>query len=119
MAVDSQDKRYSLINIDWVGGRLLPVPDGSVSTADRLHWLGKYRGIAAGAPGPVSGINTAAGRYSIMLLDWVVGRVLPEPDGTISTADRLHYVGKYRGIAAGAPTAPLGVYIPQFRRRRR
>lgn len=48
-------------------------------------------------------VDTRDKRYSMMLLDWTVGRVLPQPDGTISTADRLHYVGKYRGIAANAP----------------
>ena len=50
MPINSRDKRTSLITFDWVVGRVLPVPDATISTADRLHFLGKYRGIAASAP---------------------------------------------------------------------
>ena len=53
MPVDSRDKRFSLMTLDWTVGRVLPQPDGTISTADRLHYVGKYRGIAANAPNPV------------------------------------------------------------------
>lgn len=50
MAVDTANKRASVINFGtpWVG--VLPPPDGSVDTEDRQLVLNLYSGIAAGGP---------------------------------------------------------------------
>ena len=50
MAVDTANKRYSMLGLGLDFMRLRPVPDGSVDTADRLHFLPLYSGIAASAP---------------------------------------------------------------------
>lgn len=47
MAIDSKDKRNSAGSL--LGCELLPDPDGGISTADRLHCAGFYRGIVAQA----------------------------------------------------------------------
>ena len=47
MAMDSEDKRCSAANIMILN--LLPVPDDSVSAADRAH-IDIYSGIATSAP---------------------------------------------------------------------
>ena len=51
MALDSRNKRMSMICFDLPSGRVAPNPDGTVSAADRQQWLGKYPGIAFSAPG--------------------------------------------------------------------
>ena len=43
MAVDTQNKRRATVGV-------LPVPDGTIATADRQHVLWIYPGILAGAP---------------------------------------------------------------------
>lgn len=48
MAIDSADKRFSILGL--CGYTVRPVPDGTIGTADRLQWLGLYRGIAAAVP---------------------------------------------------------------------
>lgn len=118
MAIDSRDKRFSLLTYDGLGGRIYPVPDGAVSTADRIQWIGKYRGIAFPAPAG-GGLNTASKRFAMMTYDWVIGRVLPSPDGAFSTADRIHLIGKYPGIAFTSISPVVSVFIPVIRRRRR
>ena len=57
----------------------------------------------------------------MMLYDSVIGRVFPNPDGAVSTADRIQWIGKYRGIAFTVVTAAADVtsFIPVLRRRRR
>jgi len=49
---DTANKRYSGIGLglDWM--RVRPVPDGSIDTPDRLHFLPLYSGVAASVPGP-------------------------------------------------------------------
>ena len=47
MTIDSEDKRRSASN--W-GLWILPVPDGTISGADKQHVAGFYRGIAASSP---------------------------------------------------------------------
>ena len=64
-------------------------------------------------------IDSRDKRFSMMLYD-TLGRVFPAPDGTISTADRIQWIGKYRGIAFAAATVSAGdSFIPVIRRRRR
>lgn len=52
--IDSRDKRFSLMGYDLVGGHVWPTPDGTVDTADRIQWLGKYPGIAFTATAAVT-----------------------------------------------------------------
>jgi len=47
MAIDSADKRASVLNDGFCV--ILPIPDGTIDTADRQHLGWVYRGIAAGA----------------------------------------------------------------------
>lgn len=43
MAIDSEDKRRSVL-------RILPIADGTISGVDKQHAAGFYRGIAAQSP---------------------------------------------------------------------
>jgi hypothetical protein len=55
MAVDTAEKRYSMINLgDGTNIHLLFETDGTVDLDDRQHLLDCYSGIAFGAP---PGIN--------------------------------------------------------------
>lgn len=47
MAIDSADKRASVLNDGFCV--ILPIPDGTIDTADRQHVGWVYRGILAGA----------------------------------------------------------------------
>lgn len=49
MAVDTQNKRASCLGLALAVTLTLPVPDGTVATADRAHTTYCYAGIAAGA----------------------------------------------------------------------
>lgn len=65
-------------------------------------------------------IDTRDKRFAMMLYDSIVGRVFPTPDGAISTADQVQWIGKYRGIAFTVVTPSAGgTFIPCIRRRRR
>lgn len=59
MAVDTRDKRFSMINfladVPWA----LPNPDGTIGTADRAILLNLYAGIL---PGEVVSVETPAAR---------------------------------------------------------
>jgi hypothetical protein len=55
MAVDTRDKRASVIGVSLPSGRLLPLRDGSVDPEDFEQLAYTYRGIAAGEPVAVSG----------------------------------------------------------------
>jgi len=50
MAVDTRNKRASLVSFALPFGRVFPAADGAISTADRKHLGFSYPGIAAGAP---------------------------------------------------------------------
>ena len=56
-------------------------------------------GLAFGA------VDTRDKRASALNVGGIV-QVMPDPDGTIDAADRLHIAGEYRGIAASPP--PVG-----------
>ena len=49
MAVDTASKRFSVLGLSGI--QTLPIPDGTVAAADRLHLLMLYSGIAADVPG--------------------------------------------------------------------
>lgn len=44
-AVDTADRRYSVINM---AGYVLPVPNSEIDAEDRLHLLGLYAGLGSG-----------------------------------------------------------------------
>ena len=51
MAVDTAEKRFSMINFgDGTTIHLLPEPDGAIDLDDRQHLLDCYSGIAFGSP---------------------------------------------------------------------
>lgn len=47
MAIDSRDKRMSLIVLD-LPGRVLPSPSGTLNAQDRVQLAGKYSGFVTG-----------------------------------------------------------------------
>ena len=51
MALNTRNRRMSMVLFDLPFGHPAPNPDGAVSAADRQQWLGKYPGIAFQAPG--------------------------------------------------------------------
>ena len=118
MPLDSRDKRFSMVAYDHVVGHVYPTPDGAVSTADRIQWIGKYRGIAFRIPSTAN-LNSAAKRFCMINYDLLGFRVLPRPDGTLSASDRVSLIGKYCGIAFTSVTVATSVFIPVIRRRRR
>lgn len=60
MAVDSKDKRLSMLNFGD-GGVLLPDSDGSIDVEDRAFLLGLYVGISLGA----IAVGTVSTRYAL------------------------------------------------------
>lgn len=47
MAIDSRDKRASILMLDLEFGRIWPNPDGALVNQDRQHMGYVYRGISA------------------------------------------------------------------------
>jgi hypothetical protein len=47
MAINTRDRRFSIASLLEL--EILPNPDGTISAADRLQWLGLYRGIPTSA----------------------------------------------------------------------
>lgn len=52
MALDTANRRLSMISLDLSWGRVLPLPDGSVNDGDRVQGVGKYRGFYDGGVPP-------------------------------------------------------------------
>jgi len=52
-------------------------------------------------------VDTASKRYSIVGLGIPWRGLMPEPDGTIGTADRAHFLTLYAGIALDLPSAVI------------
>ena len=67
MAVDSRDKRMSMVGFGNPRPGVLPNPDGTVGTADRAMLLGLYSGIALGAVAAIAGI-VLTGRARVLAL---------------------------------------------------
>ncbi len=59
MAIDSKDKRFSMLNFG--DGALLPDPDGEIVFEDRLHFLGLF-GAGVAAPAPAVSAPVGAGK---------------------------------------------------------
>lgn len=92
MAVDTANKRYSLIGFGQVTPRLLPVPDGTLDAADRALLLGLYAGI------------TQRGAVSIVD-DFVWSHLTGHAGLAALVDDRV-----YRMQLPGDPTLPAIVY---------
>lgn len=54
MPIDTRDKRDSAIHVGLPWRMRLPVPDGSIAAADRMHVALLYRGFAAAAETPLT-----------------------------------------------------------------
>lgn len=50
MAVDTRDRRFSLLGLGLAPLRVLPDPDNDVDAPDRAHFLYLYSGIALDSP---------------------------------------------------------------------
>ena len=50
MAIDTKNKRMSVIGLALPVPSMLPDSDGTIAIADRLHLLWLYSGIAAATP---------------------------------------------------------------------
>lgn len=50
MAVDTRDKRFSMLGLGMPPRLVLPNPNGSIDQGDRQQFAYSYRGIAFGAP---------------------------------------------------------------------
>ena len=51
MAVDTRDKRASMLNLAVPGGGIIPpVGSGSITTDDRIHYMGVYNGVSIAEP---------------------------------------------------------------------
>ena len=61
MAVDTREKRFSLIGYGLPFRLTLPVADGSFDVGDRLHLLGLYAGIVPATVNDVLGGRIVAG----------------------------------------------------------
>jgi len=76
MAVDTAEKRFSMINLGTDDNAMLFEVDSAVDLDDRQHLLGCYSGIAFASPGgevmfgrhlrfiPGIGIDVHAGRFA-------------------------------------------------------
>lgn len=55
MAINTAEKRFSIINLAVVGARrAMPVPATPVSAQERYHRLGLYAGITLAPPTPIT-----------------------------------------------------------------
>lgn len=70
MAIDTRDKRASILGYTGESAISYPVADSSLNAADREHVAGLYRGIAAALPGGGSGVTTVMQSGSTFRLIW-------------------------------------------------
>ncbi len=87
MALDTAEKRISMLNFGLPWWTTLPVPDGSFDVGDRIHFLHLYSGIEPDSPVVVTPtyIFTAEARS---LTDTAGARPL------LDTADRTNRVNQ-------------------------
>lgn len=74
MAIDTRDKRASVIGFSRPSGMTLPNPDGGLNQGDRQQVAYSYRGIAAAAPGGAT-IAAQLRQNFQMIFSRVFGRV--------------------------------------------
>lgn len=73
----SANGRGSAINLDLPFGRVLPIPNGSITAGDRQHLAGKYSDILAGPPSGTQtySISGSGGLTFGATGPWAAGRV--------------------------------------------
>ena len=101
MALDTLNKRKSVLNVRLPFGRNYPEADGSLAAAlDRQHITGVYAGFT-----PQGGIGSASNNRSSILNYAFPWHLPPAPDGDLANrADRIHTGWLYRGIVPLNPT---------------
>ena len=103
MAIDTRDKRLSVIGYGLSIGSPLPTPDGTVAAAERRSLGELYSGVSIA-------VNWAV-RASMVGYTYPFLRPLgPYPDGTISNLDRQMIRGLYHSIAAASAGGTLLVF---------
>ncbi|MCG8694678.1 MAG: hypothetical protein MI806_26015 [Minwuiales bacterium] len=63
MAVDTRDKRASIIGMQMPWAPVPPLPDGAIGAADRLQLAGLYAGIPATS---ATHVNEDGGRLAVI-----------------------------------------------------
>lgn len=93
MAIDSANKRRSVLALDGPMLGIGPVPDGNLAMmADTRHLVGCYRFDDLAAL-----TRTNNQRRSVFGLDGPMFVIFPVPDGSLANkADRRHVAGHYR-----------------------
>lgn len=67
MAVDTRDRRFSMIGIAMPVPSMLPNPDGTIGTQDRAMLLWLYAGIALSIGGLALPIISTQGIHSLVM----------------------------------------------------
>lgn len=75
MAVDTRDKRFSILGLHQPVPSLTPNPDGTVGTADRAMWLFLYHGIGLSGPGGAASLLVFDRAFSRLVFGRIFGRV--------------------------------------------
>ena len=103
MAIDTRDKRLSVLGYGLSIGSPLPTPDATVAAAERRILGELYSGVSIATNWTV--------RASMVGYTYPFLRPLgPYPDGTLSNLDRQMTRGLYHSIAAAAPGGTLLVF---------
>lgn len=100
MAIDTRDKRLSVLGYGLPTGGPLPTPDATIGSDERRSVGGIYSGVVIFQDWSV--------RSSMMALMLPFLRPPgPYPEGAISPTDRQHIRGLYKNIAAASPSGTL------------
>lgn len=109
MAIDTRNKRASVVDATLPWHSDLPLADGSIGTEDRQHLVGDYPGFVVI---PSGDLDTRIKRASSVDSSLPWHSDLPLPDASIIRSDRQQTVGDYAGIGAVLPSAlGSGMYI--------
>lgn len=60
MAVDTRNKRASVLGVGLLAALVLPAPDSSLSSGDRAQLTGSYAGLDAISPIQPEGVDATA-----------------------------------------------------------
>lgn len=85
MAVDTKEKRLSMLNVGLPWWTTLPEADGAIDADDRLHLLGLYSGIAA--------VMVTGPFYPVVAQVYTPGSVAAEVYAPGSVAAQVHSPG--------------------------
>jgi len=107
MALDTRNKRASLLGWGEAWNVMLPSPDGTLDRYDRLQLLG---GPSAILPSP--GVNTRNKRASLIGMGEPWNILLPSADGSLGTAaDRRQLLGLYRREDLGTQIQSVALMV--------